>query len=302
MSDVELRTGFLPVGIDHQMYFEDIGDITKEPLLFIHGGPGTGTEEKHRTQFDLSKYRVILYDQRGCGRSQNLGELNENSTELLIRDIDALRRRLRISKWTVLGSSWGAVLACGYAAQFPERVQGLILKSPFLARRKDFLWSYTAEGVAKLLPEEWQHFSLNYLQNDTLVTFYYRSVLHEKDIKKHKDLLCRWINWGSAQYHTHRPHEHVPVTPETLTQRWTDTARLQIYYAKNNFFMPPTGILPWIEMIAKSGIKGICIQGEKDTVTPTEETQELKKLWPELDLRIIPEADHKIPAEVLMGL
>ncbi|MEZ4814479.1 MAG: alpha/beta fold hydrolase [Bdellovibrionota bacterium] len=301
---LEVRSGFLPVGVDHQLYFEDIGDITLEPLLFLHGGPGLGCEEKHRTQFDLKKYRVILLNQRGSGRSQTQGELNDNSTQLIVKDIETLRKRLKLEKFSLIGSSWGAVPATLYAAENPDRINTLLLKSPFLARRKDFLWGYSSQGVAQQLQWDWEQFSLKgRFQGSTLVQQYYSALVHAEAPKKERAAwACRWINWEGAQYFYNRPHEKIDLTPETITPYWMNVARIQIHYAKNNYFLDETGIMPSLEKLAATNIKGFCLQGGKDIITPASELEEVKAIWPSLEIKILPEADHKIPEEELLKL
>ncbi len=304
MSNVAIRTGYLPVGVDHQLYFEDIGDQSREALLFLHGGPGLGCDEKHRTQFNLNKYRVILLHQRGSGKSQTQGEINDNTTQYLVKDIEMLRKRLRLEKFSILGSSWGAVPAALYAAENPARINSVILKSPFLARRKDFLWAYNTDGFAKLSPIDWQNFSLNNrFQGGDLVQKYYQALIHNEAPKKeHSEWICRWLNWEGAQYFFNRPHERVDFTPDTLTPYWINVARIQIHYAKNRFFLDENGILPSLEKIAASPIYGLCLQGAKDLVTPPSELEEVKRVWPSLDINLLPDADHKIPEEELLNI
>jgi proline iminopeptidase len=290
--------GFLPVGVEHQIYFEDVGKPANEALFFLHGGPGSGTEEKHRSQFDLAKYRVILFDQRGCGKSQSTGELFENSTDFIVKDLELLRKRLKIEKLSLLGSSWGAVPAAKYAAENSERINSLILKSPFLARKKDFSWSYSKEGVAKLLPKDWQIFAADFGEEDALIARYHKEIVENSN----KEFILRWLNWEGAQYFYSRPNERMDFTNQTLNPYWQNVARIQAHYAKNHFFVSEEGILPWIKKIATTQIKGICIQGANDIITPPAESAELKKMWPELDYRLIEKADHKIPDEELLKL
>lgn len=304
MSQPEIRSGYLPVGIDHQLYFEDVGDSKREALLFLHGGPGLGCEEKHRTQFNLNKYRVILLHQRGSGKSQTQGEINDNTTQHLVKDIEVLRKRLKLEKFSILGSSWGAVPAALYAAEHPGRINSVILKSPFLARKKDFLWAYSFEGAAKLLPLEWENFSFNNrYQGGELVNKYYQALIHNEASKKERhEWTCRWLNWEGAQYFYSRPHEKVLFTEETLTPYWSNVARIQIHYTKNRFFLDENGILPYIDKIAAAPIYGLCLQGGKDIVTPASEVEELKIHWPSLEISLLPDADHKIPEEEMLNV
>lgn len=306
MSTPEYRSGFLPVGVDHQLFFEDIGNPALEPLLFLHGGPGLGCEEKHRTAFNLNKYRVILLHQRGSGRSQTQGEINDNTTQHIVKDIEVLRKRLKLEKFSILGSSWGAVPAALYTAENPSRVNWLILKSPFLARRKEFLWSYSSEGFAKIAPlDAWYDFTLKQkYQGETLIQQYYSAIVHNEANKKElPQWYCNWLNWEGTQYFYSRPHEKVLFTPETLTPYWKNVAKIQIHYTKNRYFLDINGIIPALEKIATHPhILGLCIQGGKDQVTPASEFADIKAAWPSIELKLIPEADHKIPDEELLNL
>lgn len=305
MSNAEIRSGFIPVGVDHQIYFEDIGNTKHEPLLFLHGGPGLGCEEKHRSLFNLNKYRVILLHQRGSGKSQTQGEINDNTTQLIVKDIEVLRKRLKIEKFSILGSSWGAVPAALYTSENTKRINWLILKSPFLARQKDYLWSYSSEGIAKLLPWDWEQFSFkNKFHGEDLVRHYFAAIIQGDASKKElPEYICRWLNWEGAQYFFSRPHEKVDFTPETLTAYWINVAKIQIHYAMNRFFLGPDGIIPALEKIAAAqSIFGLCIQGGKDQVTPPTEIVDLRNAWPAIELKYLRDADHKIPDEEMLNL
>ena len=295
---MNIRTGFIPLGIEKQLYYEDIGDPKLPALFFIHGGPGLGCEEKHRSQFDLTKYRVILFDQRGCNRSEPAGDLSENTTQLLVQDIETLRKRLRIEKIILLGSSWGAVLALQYAAQFSERVEKIILKSPFWAQENDFHWSYTAKGAAEKLPQAWKNFaSCCSLEGGwPLINFYAEKILSDiPDL----EALARWLNWEGALYFAERPSEQSPVTASTLSNFWINASKIQIHYLKNNFFLKENSLEIALQKIREKKIPAFCLQGDRDRVTPLEHLKEIQKLWPELEVKIIQGADHKIPEDEL---
>ena len=295
---MKIRTGFIPLGIEDQLYFEDIGDSSLPALFFIHGGPGLGCEEKHRSQFNLEKYRVILFDQRGCNRSEPAGDISQNTTQLLVQDIETLRKRLRIEKITLLGSSWGAVLALLYAAQFSERVEKIILKSPFWAQENDFLWSYTKQGAAKKLTQAWDEFSgPSYKEGGwPLVNLYAEKILcGSPDL----EALARWTNWEGALYFAERPQEQTPLTPSTLNKFWINVGKIQMHYLKNKFFLKETSIKEAIEKIRSAKISSFCLQGDKDWVTPLEHLKEIQKIWTELEVKIVKNADHKIPDEEL---
>jgi proline iminopeptidase len=149
------RRGFLRVGGGHRVYFEETGNPNGKPAVFLHGGPGAGTEAKMRRFFDPRKHRIVLFDQRGCGRSRPLGSLVDNTTWHLIADIEALRTHLGVQRWLVFGGSWGSTLALAYAEKHPERVSELVLRGIFLGRRSEIAWVYqNATGMAALYPDQ----------------------------------------------------------------------------------------------------------------------------------------------------
>jgi proline iminopeptidase len=295
---MNIRTGFIPLGIEDQLYYEDIGDQNLPALFFIHGGPGLGCEEKHRSQFNLSKYRVVLFDQRGCNRSEPAGDILQNTTQLLVQDIETLRKRLRIEKIILLGSSWGAVLALQYAAKFSERVEKIILKSPFWAQENDFRWSYTQQGAAQKLTQAWKDFaSCCSLEGGwPLVNFYAEKILSESP---DHEALARWVNWEGALYFAERSSEQSPVTASTLSNFWINVSKIQIHYLKNNFFLNEKDVEEAIQKIRSQKIQTFCLQGNNDWVTPLEHLKKIQKIWPELEVKIIEGADHKIPEEEL---
>ena len=271
---MNIRTGFIPLGIEDQLYYEDIGDQNLPALFFIHGGPGLGCEEKHRTQFNLTKYRVILFDQRGCNRSEPAGDISQNITQLLVQDIETLRKRLRIEKITLLGSSWGAVLALQYAAKFSERVEKIILKSPFWAQENDFRWSYTQQGAAQKLTQAWKDFaSCSTLEGGwPLVNLYAEQILRDSP---DFEALARWVNWEGALYFAERPKEHTLLTATTLNKFWTNVSKIQIHYLKNKFFLKEKDVKEAIQKIRTQKIQTLCLQGDKDWVTPLEHLKEI---------------------------
>lgn len=297
---VSFRKFYLPVSIEDQLYVEDVGDVDLEPLLFIHGGPGNGCDEKHREAFALSRYRVVLFDQRGCARSEPQGNLHENTTQNLISDIEQIRRRLKIPKWTLVGSSWGAVLALGYAYRFRDSVQRLILKSPFLATQDDISWSYTSTGVAQKLRADWEQFKSNdSVEGFELIKLFAQKVLGSTPSI---DYVLRWLNWEGAMYFANRPMEKQGFSIEMLTPYWVNICRLQLHYASNRYFLQDNEIFEWAKAAREKKIPALCLQGDNDFVTPLAHTQKLKALWPEMELQVLEGADHKIPEQRFRGL
>ena len=151
------RTGILKVSDLHELYFEESGSPDGKPVLFVHGGPGAGTKPDHRRTFAPVAYRIILFDQRGCGQSTPHGALEDNTTQHMIEDMEALRAHLGIGRWQIFGGSWGSALGIAYAEAHPERVSELVLRGIFLMRRAELLWLYQ-EGASTLYPDEWEHY------------------------------------------------------------------------------------------------------------------------------------------------
>jgi len=295
-----LKVFRIPVSIEHQLYCEDIGDNSKDALIYVHGGPGLGCEEKHRNQFDLNKYRVILIDQRGCNRSTEQGNISENTTDLLIKDIEMLRKRLKLEKITLLGSSWGTVVALGYARNYPQQVKELILKSPFLATENDFSWAYTPSGIAAKLKDSWKQFSEFHPQGGKELLKVYAEKIQNTETQKQTAI--QWLNWEGALYFFHRPQENMLFSEESITPYWINVAKIQIHYASHSFFIQPNETLAWVDEIRKNKIPCRALHGSLDEVVPLQQTLQLQERWPEMQLKIIKEADHKIPESELKSL
>ena len=171
------RTGYLSVDANHRVYFEESGNPKGKPAVFLHGGPGAGTEPRMRRFFNPKKYRIVLFDQRGCGRSRPHGSLRHNTTWHLVRDIEALRTRLMIERWLVFGGSWGSTLALAYAQKHPHRVTELVLRGIFLARKSDIDWFYQSlDGTAALYPDQWEAFAapIPMVERRNMVRAYYK--------------------------------------------------------------------------------------------------------------------------------
>src|SRR5215472_1625164 len=179
------RTGYLRVDPNHRVYFEESGNPKGKPVVFLHGGPGGGTEPRMRRFFNPRKYRIVLFDQRGCGRSRPHGSLINNTTWHLVRDIEALRTRLMIERWLVFGGSWGSTLALAYAQKHPQRVTELVLRGIFLARRSEIEWFYQ-RGASALYPDLWEAFRdhIPEPERGDFLTAYHRRLTHaDRDVR-----------------------------------------------------------------------------------------------------------------------
>lgn len=283
------KTGFLQVSAEHEVYFEESGNREGAPVLFVHGGPGAGTEGSHRQYFDPARYRIVLFDQRGCGKSTPHASLNENTTAHLIQDIEMLRKRLGIEKWVVFGGSWGSTLSLAYAQAHPERVKALVLRGIFLCRPKEIKWFYQ-HGAHHIYPDEWERYLSVIPENERedLVGAYYRR-LTSTDEKTRLTAAKAWSRWEGATLRLVPDQEMIDKF--TADHMAVAIARIECHYFMNNAFFRTNNWL--IENIAKiRHIPSVIVHGRYDVVCPIENAWELHQAWPESRLAIIPDAGH----------
>jgi proline iminopeptidase len=277
----------LPLDGRHTMSFEQSGDPAGVPVVFLHGGPGAGCSPQHRRFFDAAAYRIIVYDQRGAGRSTPLGETIDNTTPLLIEDLETLRRHLSIERWLVFGGSWGSTLALAYAQAHPERCLGLVLRGIFLCRKSEIDWFLY--GVRNFFPEAWRefaHFIPQRERKDLLTAYYWR--LTDPDPAVHMPAARKWsIYEGSCS--TLLP------SAETLAHFAGDVvalglARIEAHYFIHNIFLPENALLDNMHRIRD--IPAVIVQGRYDAVCPVVSADELHAAWPEAEYIIVPDAGH----------
>src|SRR5687767_11738126 len=197
------RTGFLEVSPEHSIYFEESGNPAGKPAIFLHGGPGGGTSPRQRRFFDPARYRIVLFDQRGCGKSRPHASLVDNTTWHLVSDIEKLREHLGIERWQVFGGSWGSTLALAYAQKHPDRVAELVLRGIFLLRRSELEWFYqSSEGAASLFPDLWEEYIAPIPEEERydLMRAYYRR-LTSTDAKERNTAARAWSVWEGALSH-----------------------------------------------------------------------------------------------------
>lgn len=274
--------------ISHHIYVEQCGNPLGIPVVFLHGGPGSGCRPSHRCYFDPKKYHIILFDQRGCGRSHPLGDLTHNTTVDLINDIEVIRQHIGIKNWLVFGGSWGATLAIYYAQNYSKRVSGLILRGIFLARSQDVDWAYSENGAAKLFPDAWYNLvsDLPYSQQAQPLSAIYQQLISD-DEKVSNDMLTKLQQWearliywqGSASLETNSIKEDSKAA--TI---------IQLYYSLNQCFIAQVPLLDQIDKIRH--IPTTIIHGRYDLVCPLEQAWQLKKHWPEAALHLIEMAGH----------
>jgi proline iminopeptidase len=281
----------LPVSDLHTIYVEEVGNPQGKPIVFLHGGPGGGLDEKQRRYFDPKVWRVILFEQRGCGRSTPFGELRENTTFDLVADIEKIRAHLGIKDWHVFGGSWGSTLALAYAITHPERVLGLLLRGIFLVRKCEIDWFYQS-GASNFYPEEWCRFlkPIPEAERDNLVAAYHKR-LNSSDKEVLHEAAFAWSTWEGAT-------SKLIKDPE-MVGRFGDSsfayafARIENHYFINGaFFSEDNWILKNVHRIAH--IPGVIVQGRYDMPCPPVSAYELHKAWPKSELHIVEAAGHSL--------
>ena len=285
------RTGYLRVSELHEIYFEESGNPDGKPAVFLHGGPGGGTEPKMRRFFDPARYRIVLFDQRGCGRSRPHASLVDNTTWHLVDDIERLREHLHIERWLVFGGSWGSTLALAYAEKHPERVTELILRGIFMLRRWELDWFYQrSDGTGALYPDLWEPYVALIPQGeraDMMRAYYAR--LTSDDAGVRKQAAKAWSVWEGATSNLRPAADYIAKFDE---DRFAEAfARIECHYFVNGgFFRADSQLLDDVHRIRH--IPGIIVQGRYDIVCPMKSAWDLHRAWPEADLRIVPDAGH----------
>lgn len=281
--------GHLPVDELHSVYYEQCGNPRGKPAIFVHGGPGGGSSAVHRRFWDPAVYRIVLFDQRGCGRSKPHAELRHNTTWHLVDDMERIREHLDIERWQLFGGSWGSTLSLAYAQQHPERVTEMVLRGIFLLRKREIQWYYQ-EGASRIFPEAWQ----SYLQpipeseRDDLVGAYYRR-LTSADRNERIEAARAWSMWEGSTSRLVPDPELISRTGETSFAE--AFARIECHYFVNaGFFRRDDQLLRRIDRIAH--IPAIIVQGRYDVVCPAESAYQLHKAWPSSTLIIAPRSGH----------
>ena len=281
-------THSLAVEPPHLLYVEETGNPNGLPVLFVHGGPGAGCEPYHRRFFDPEVYRIVLFDQRGCGHSKPHASLEGNTTQALVADMESIRQHLGIERWLLFGGSWGSTLSLVYAEAHPERVAGLILRGIFLCRPDEIRWFYQ-EGASWLFPDAWEEFlaPIPVDERGDLLQAYYQRLSGDDEIAR---MACAkaWSVW-EGRTSTLKPNKHVidhfaaPFTALSL-------ARIESHYFVNNIFLDDNQILRDVGRLAD--IPAVIVHGRYDVVCPLRNAWELHQAWPDSDLEIIGDAGH----------
>jgi proline iminopeptidase len=284
-------TGRLKVSSLHDLYYEQAGNPTGKPVVFLHGGPGGGLVDDYRRYFDPKVYRIVLFDQRGSGKSTPHASIEENTTWDLVADIEKLREQLGIDRWMVFGGSWGSTLALAYAESHPERVTELVLRGIFLCRPEEIQWFYQ-EGASWMFADVWEEFEkvIPESERSDMVSAYYRRLTSE-DEKTRVEAARAWSIWEGSTSKLFFDSKSI--------ERFADTefalafARIECHYFMNNcFFETDNYLVENVDRIRQ--IPCVIVQGRYDVVCPMTSAWDLYRAWPEADLGIIPDAGHSI--------
>lgn len=283
------RSGLLPVSELHSLYWEESGNPQGKPIVFLHGGPGGGTNPSQRSFFDPAVYRIILFDQRGCGKSTPYANLVDNTTWHLVDDIEKLREHLKVKEWIVFGGSWGSTLALAYAQTFPGRVKGLILRGIFLCRPDEISWFYQ-DGAHHIAPDHWEKYlsPIPPAERGSLLNAYYKRLTGSDEKVRLEAAKC-WSGWEGANMRLiYDPMLYDSfLSPQVVEAH----ARIECHYFYHNSFFPTDNYL--LENIDKiRHIPGVIVHGRYDLVCPLRSGWDLHKAWPEATLHIIPDAGH----------
>jgi proline iminopeptidase len=284
------ETGMLDVGDGHSLYWELTGNPDGKPAVMLHGGPGGGSSPDHRRQWNPEKYKILVFDQRGCGKSTPYASLESNTTWDLVDDIEKLRTQVsKVDKWQVFGGSWGSTLSLAYSQKYPERVTEIILRGIFLFDQYEIDWMYKAGGASQVYPDKWEEFETLIPESERGdMVEAYRKRLTSDDKDEQLRAAQTWSKWEgdivtllpSAETIEHFTSPDVAVA----------VARIENHYMANDGWFEQGQLLKGAEKLR--GIPGVIVQGRHDTCTPPAAAWALKKAWPEVDLNIVPDGGH----------
>ncbi|MFK8001005.1 MAG: prolyl aminopeptidase [Polyangiales bacterium] len=281
-------SGMLDVGEGHSIYYEQSGNPDGKPAVFVHGGPGGGTDPSSRRYWDPAHYRIVLFDQRGCGKSTPHASLQANTTPHLIADMEKLRAHLAIERWQVFGGSWGSTLALAYAEAHPARVSELILRGIFLCRPEEIHWLYQ-EGTSRIFPDAWEGFlaPIPEAERGDLVGAYHKRLTSDDESVRHEAALA-WSIWEGSTSRLIPDPEMVARTAEPVFA--AAFARIECHYFINKGFMDNGQLLRDVDKIRH--IPTVIVQGRYDVICPPKSAWDLHRAFPEAELVLVPDAGH----------
>jgi proline iminopeptidase len=284
------ESGHLDVGDGHSLYWELSGNPDGKPVVFLHGGPGGGSSPDHRRQFNPDKYKILVFDQRGCGKSSPYASLEANTTQHLIEDIEKLRTQVaKVEKWMVFGGSWGSTLSLAYAQAHPERATELVLRGIFLFDQYEVDWLYKEGGASAIYPDAWEEFVglIPEGERGDLVEAYRRRLTSD-DQAAQLTAAKAWSKWEGVTV-TLLPNAHV-IEEFTSPDKAIAIARIENHYMANGGWLEEGQLLRGAETLRS--IPGVIVQGRHDSCTPPKAAWALKKAWPEVELNIVPDGGH----------
>ncbi|WP_233236386.1 prolyl aminopeptidase [Bordetella sp. LUAb4] len=291
--------GYLDTGDGHQVYWEKCGNPQGKPAVFLHGGPGSGCSPVHRQLFDPSRYNVLLFDQRGCGRSQPHASLENNTTWHLVDDIERLRKDVMgVEQWLVFGGSWGSTLALAYGQTHPARVSAMILRGIFTIRKSEIDWFYQ-EGASNLFPDLWEDY-LSVIpvdERDDLVAAYHRRLTGPDQAQRLRAAKA-WSKWEDSTITMMPSARH--QQSHAADQAALAFARIENHYFINAGFMEEGQLIRDAHKL--SGIPGVIVQGRYDACTPVRTAWDLHRAWPQADFHIVPDAGHAFDEPGILAL
>jgi proline iminopeptidase len=282
------NTGHLAVGDGHQVYYEESGNPKGKPVVFVHGGPGFGTEGKQRRFFDPKAYRIVLFDQRGCGKSTPFASLDHNTTWDLVSDMEKLRTHLGIERWQVFGGSWGSTLGLAYAETHPSRVTELVLRGIFLIRQQEIDWFYQ-RGASAIYPDAWEGYikAIPAAEHGDLVRAYYTR-LTSPDAGVRAAAARAWSVWEGS---TSNLFPSAALIAKTGEEDFALAfARIECHYFVHKAWLEGKELLANVDKIRT--IPGVIVQGRYDVVCPMESAWALHRAWPEAQLHVVQDAGH----------
>jgi proline iminopeptidase len=274
----------------HDLYVEQCGNPEGQPVLFIHGGPGGGCDPIHRRFFDPAHYRIVLFDQRGCGRSRPSAEVEENTTWDLVHDIELIRKHIGFRSWIVFGGSWGTTLALAYATKHSARIRGLILRGIFLCRKWEIDWLYQ-QGASQIFPDYWPYFlePIPVEERGDLLAAYHKRLIQNADETERLACAKAWSKWEGATSYLN-VNEGLVNSFEN-PKHALEFARIENHYFHNKaFFETDNYLLEHADQFRK--IPGVIVHGRYDVVCPVRNAWDLSQAWPEAQLHVVPNAGH----------
>lgn len=283
------KTQHLAVQPPHELYIEESGNPEGIPVLFVHGGPGGGCHPKARCFFDPEVYRIILFDQRGCGHSLPHACLENNHTLALVEDMEAIREHLGVHQWMLFGGSWGSTLSLVYAQRYPARVLAMVLRGIFLCRPQDLQWFYAEGGASRLFPDYWAEFdeAAHRRGNESWIDAYHRQLHGENELAK-MSAAKAWCHW-EARCSTLRP-SHDMEAQMMDTHSAVAMSHIENHFFRNDPFLREQRQLENLEAIAD--IPGVIVHGRYDMICPLDNAQYLHERWPVSELLVVREAGH----------